>query len=1206
VSRPAIGQQDRAALSETSSLRAEGNSNGWINFADGREVVAAVAGPAELHNAFASSPAAPLALAAADLDEDGVPDLISGFSAAGGKGILAVYRGNVDSIYPNTPAARQRKLDGSFTDSPFLSPARLFEVPSAPDFLEMGNFEGDRHQDAVAATRGGNVLYVMDGDGSGGLRPATQIALPGTVTAMASGDVNRADGLKDLVVAIDSDSGPELLVFEGPLGAVRSTPEPISLPTRASSLGIGDLDNDFQTDIAVTAGRDLLIVHGRDRMLSLDQTARQAVAPAVISRVHFKTALQSVTVGRFSADGTVRMAVQSEDGSVSSVAAPSRGGSRYKVVDIMAAGLGVPAHLVRTRVSGMTSDDLIILDRSNHAIRFWMNEDDRRAREALAPLNRAEQRGPATLQVNGEPAAVLPMRLDGSALNGLVVLIAGHRAPSVVPTAGPGQGKMIVVGNPADSGPGTLRQAIIDANAAGGAAITFSLPGSGVPTINLMTPLPTISATMTIDGTSQTPPPGLQSGITPQATNLVELNGQNMILDAFVLQSASSDIKGMVINRSGNAIQLMGSANNNIIEGNFIGTDPTGTSSRANSGRGVLINGGFSNLIGGTARPSINLISANQTGIEMTGAACVKNQVILDNIGSDADGNINPALGNSLNGVSITGGASQNVIGVTGDVVAPGSTANGIKSSGQDGIDIASGSANLVLANAIDKSARNGVTVGSSSNTIGNSRAATINAVWHSGNHGIQVVTATNNLVRGNYLGINFDPSTSAGIDMGNALDGVNLAGGASANMIGGVNPNPATADNPLGNIVAFNHGNGVGLLSGNGNFVQGNFIGTAFNGPALPDLGNLKDGVNITGGATKNIIGASLGALNPNAGNFIAFNHGNGVSVLSGNGNSILSDLIWNNTSGHAISLAAGANDGVTPPRLTSAFPGSTSAAGNSSASRNSITPEASSIVVTGNLTATPNTTMTLEFFLGNACSGPGDESFGFLPTRLGITMVTTDSGGAASFTVTLTLQSGSPSDGFVNASATNPNGSTSSFAQCTAITAAGCNITCPSTVTVMTSASSATVTYSPPVVTGCVASVNCVPASGSVFPAGSTTVTCTATASSGTVSCTFKVLVGMPPVLINPTIQGRKFVTTAAGSNIVTGAVLVDAASGEAWELDDDGAGDWVVFKFTFSTPSGKKFKKFLNQNSGGNVTVFARNPNGLPSGSASLAVP
>src|SRR5215470_5457215 len=51
MSRLATRTQETAALlSETASLQAQGKSNGWINFGDGREVVAPVAGPAELQN----------------------------------------------------------------------------------------------------------------------------------------------------------------------------------------------------------------------------------------------------------------------------------------------------------------------------------------------------------------------------------------------------------------------------------------------------------------------------------------------------------------------------------------------------------------------------------------------------------------------------------------------------------------------------------------------------------------------------------------------------------------------------------------------------------------------------------------------------------------------------------------------------------------------------------------------------------------------------------------------------------------------------------------------------------------------------------------------------------------------------------------------------------------------------------------------------
>jgi hypothetical protein len=1271
--QPATGLEDRAVLSAHSTVQVKGNVNPWISLSDGHELITGFTGSAEVRNQFASDQLRPLSVAAADLDEDGVPDLVSGYATSDGKGIVAVYSGNVDAIYPNSPAARQRKLDGTFTYAPFLSPARLFDLPSAPDFLETGNFEGTRHMVVVTATRGSNLLCVLDGDGSGALGAVIQIALPGPVTAMASGDVNRADGLKDLVVAIEADAGPELLVFEAPQGALKSTPEAIPISARATSLGIGHLDDDFQSDIAATVGQDLIVVHGRDRLLYMDRDAQRTVAPPRTSVVHTESSLRSVTIGKLSPDGAVRMAILSEEGTLKGVAWNGTSGKKaqYIVAETMATGLAPACNLVKARVSGSASDDLILMDPAGQTIGLWTNDEERRARAAKLGLPALTgENGAAAFDVAGAPAAVLPMRLDSDALDDMVVLIAGRSSPSIVPTAClPGQQcKTIVVGSANDSGPGTLRQAILDANSsATPILISFAIPSAGVPTINLLSPLPTITGNLTIDGTTQQSP--TESAVTPQATNMVELNGQNLTADVFVVQSPSNVIRGMVINRSGNGIQITsagGAGGSNIIEGNLIGTDPTSTVARRNSGRGVLINGSPNNLIGGTASASTNVISGSQTGIEISGGSSTQNQLIFDNIGSDLARNINSALGNSQNGVSITNGASSNAIGA--GVPLPGQTVNLIASSGQDGIRIASGTANLVIANLIDSNNGNGVSVNSTGNTIGGSRNVTINAMWRSGAHGVQITSAANNLVQGNYIGFNLNSSSGGPIDMGNALDGINLGGGASGNMIGGVAASSDVVGSNLGNIVGFNHANGVGIAASNTNTVQGNFIGTDVNGPLILNMGNAVDGVNIKGGASGNIIGGGspssgnivgfnhangveiassntnmvqgnligtvtvdktnyfdvgnmmdgvnmtggasktvIGGLNPAAGNKIAFNHGNGVSVLSGNGNSILSDLIWNNT-GHGIFLAAGANDNVTAPIVRTAVvpPGLTSLAAAS------ISPAAVTITVSGTLSATANTMMTMQFFLGTACAGTGDEFIGSLPVFLGSQSVTTDGSGNASFSVMLTLPAGSPSTGFINASATNPGESTSSFSQCTAIGTGGCNLTCPANITVAaTSSSGAVVNYSAPVPSGSCAgaSVICNPASGSVFPIGNTTVTCTVASTS--VTCNFVVTVtstSTGPVLINPGIQGKKFVTTDAGSNIQAGATLNIA--GDLYLLTLNGS-QWTVFKFDLTQPGsvdkvGLKFKAILTFFSGQNVTVFVMNPDGQKSASQQISVP
>jgi hypothetical protein len=112
------------------TVHAAGRGNPWINLSDGHDLPASYAGASEIRQILEQNLARPLALASADFDEDGVPDLISGYAGPRG-GIITLHRGNVDSIYPNASEARRRKANGAYTDSPFLAPARVFGATGA-------------------------------------------------------------------------------------------------------------------------------------------------------------------------------------------------------------------------------------------------------------------------------------------------------------------------------------------------------------------------------------------------------------------------------------------------------------------------------------------------------------------------------------------------------------------------------------------------------------------------------------------------------------------------------------------------------------------------------------------------------------------------------------------------------------------------------------------------------------------------------------------------------------------------------------------------------------------------------------------------------------------------------------------------------------------------------------------------------------------
>ena len=183
-----------------------------------------------------------------------------------------------------------------------------------------------------------------------------------------------------------------------------------------------------------------------------------------------------------------------------------------------------------------------------------------------------------------------------------------------------------VVTNTLNAGAGSLRQAILDANASPGTdKIHFEIPGAGVHTISPTAFLPTITDPVVIDGTTQ--------GVNP--TPLIELNGTNAgaASNGLFITGGGTTIRGLAINRFGNfggtggpndpggagiVIQGIG---NNIIENNIIGMDATGLIPRPNRSDGIFIDNSPNNRIGGTSISSRNVISGNgRSGMTLSGS----------------------------------------------------------------------------------------------------------------------------------------------------------------------------------------------------------------------------------------------------------------------------------------------------------------------------------------------------------------------------------------------------------------------------------------------------------------------------------------------------------------------------------------------------------------------------------------------------------
>ncbi|MEO6064924.1 MAG: right-handed parallel beta-helix repeat-containing protein, partial [Lysobacterales bacterium] len=297
---------------------------------------------------------------------------------------------------------------------------------------------------------------------------------------------------------------------------------------------------------------------------------------------------------------------------------------------------------------------------------------------------------------------------------------------------------------------GTLRWAIGQANGVAGAdSIHFNIAGGGVKSIALLSPLPDIGTTMTLDGTTQ---PGYAG------TPLIELNGSGAGAGANGLNVASANnlIRGLAINRfGGRGVSITSLAGGTTVSGCHVGTDAAGTAALANAGTGIFIAGSPSNTVGPGNVVSGNLVD----GVRIDAAAATGNVVKGNRIGTNLAGTA--ALPQTFNGVVISG-ASNNLIGGSGSAdgnVISGNMRNGVAISG-------GGSGNRLERNHIGVAADGNTALGngwdgvlvvdSPGNAIGGGVAGTYNVISANGGDGVELRgDATDNcVVQRNLIGL--------------------------------------------------------------------------------------------------------------------------------------------------------------------------------------------------------------------------------------------------------------------------------------------------------------------------------------------------------------------------------------------------------------------------------------------------------------------
>ena len=313
---------------------------------------------------------------------------------------------------------------------------------------------------------------------------------------------------------------------------------------------------------------------------------------------------------------------------------------------------------------------------------------------------------------------------------------------------------------------------------------------------------------------------------------------------------------------SGNAGVLISDAttSGNVVLGNYIGVNESGTAAIANTGDGVEIaNGATGNTIGGTAAGAGNVISGNTAdGVEITGSGTTGNVVAGNFIGTNAAGAV--AIANDA-GVEIDSGASGNRIGSSG------------------------------AGSVTDAAARNIIS--------GNSFAG----VWITG------MGTNGNVVAGDYIGTDVNGTTAVGnggheivIGPNEGVEGgIVISDGASNNLVG--TSGQSADDAGERNVVAGNDGDGVDIYGSGttGNVVAGNFVGTTATGASA--LGNGGDGVLLAQLASANPIGVNslYGPETSHQANVIAGSSYYGIEIFNSTNSIVAGNLVGTNAAGTA-----------------------------------------------------------------------------------------------------------------------------------------------------------------------------------------------------------------------------------------------------------------------------------------------------------------
>lgn len=815
------GASENQTKDKPVSVRLESQNSPLINLLPGRDLATTYGSDDYSSEQLKAEGNRPLALASADFDADGFPDLVTGYSSEYG-GILTFHKGNPEAFAPQSEESFALIREGHFPD-PFFEKAESFNIPAAPDFLVSGDFDRDGNTDVISATRGGDKIYLLSGTGrDGGFNAAREIDLSGRVTALTAGEIDAADNRADLAIGVEGDAGASLLVFEdAENGVLASSPSIYQISSPAISLELGKLDDDLFADTAILNTDGVSVLHGRNQRGG-EESAKSGAAR--MEKINLPFLPQTLAIGNFiwNRAGKTQLALLTEDGGVriarrgelderpfsieesranrrQSAEKRLRGEVKENLKTwqsvtsedwtIADGGVNVAASavqqnnaapiLMKANLSGQNTDDILFLDAATREIKILSTQEPEKMNGEAVSF--AGERSVFSLETANQPTAMLSMKLNVFARPGLMLLQSGKTEPSFVPAS---PTATFVVTKPTDTSDGacnadcSLREAITAANAAAGADIitlpagtyTLTIANGGANEDNNATGDLDITQDLTITGAGQ-------------ATTIVQAGTTNA--NGIDKVFASNPICTTVVNTSLSGLTIRYGRN----------TQPTNSADFSFTGGGLdwcNVNSGGTLTITSSTFDNNSAVNGQGGGIDLDTASTTGGTVTLTGVTISNNKSSIPA-----NFTSYNGGGLAAIGGVYNLNITNSTFTNNIAQTGEGG--------GLLIAHS-ENSSDNSVSQLNNVTFTNNSAASLGGGIRFAGT-GTESFTLQNSSVSGN---------TS-----GTAATRVAAGGGLYLSSIGTSTAATVTQSTITNNVLSANTADnrgGAGIFAGQGN----------------------------------------------------------------------------------------------------------------------------------------------------------------------------------------------------------------------------------------------------------------------------------------------------------------------------------------------------------------------------------------------------